>query len=152
MKFFIDLKSHFSHLETYKFITRKTFLRLAIFGLIGLFVGLWDALVKKQHSLVSKKTIARINMDKLFVGVHFIGDFIVVKDNSGFRIFSSRCTHAGCKISREINGKLICPCHGSEFESVTGKVLKGPAGLSLAQIPFETDPKTGEIIIKNLFL
>ena len=44
--------------------------------------------------------------------------------------------------------QLICPCHGSKYEAATGKVLQGPAGLPLARIPFSTDAKTGEIIIK----
>ena len=42
------------------------------------------------------------------------------------------CTHLGCVVpwNRAAN-KYICPCHGSQYDS-TGKVVRGPAPLSLA--------------------
>ncbi len=42
------------------------------------------------------------------------------------------CTHLGCVVpwNRAAN-KFMCPCHGSQYDS-TGKVIRGPAPLSLA--------------------
>ncbi len=42
------------------------------------------------------------------------------------------CTHLGCVVpwNRAAN-KFICPCHGSQYDN-TGKVVRGPAPLSLA--------------------
>ena len=42
------------------------------------------------------------------------------------------CTHLGCVVPWN-NGenKFKCPCHGSQYDS-TGKVVRGPAPLSLA--------------------
>lgn len=42
------------------------------------------------------------------------------------------CTHLGCVVpwNRAAN-KYICPCHGSQYDA-TGKVIRGPAPLSLA--------------------
>ncbi|NES96139.1 MAG: cytochrome b6-f complex iron-sulfur subunit [Desertifilum sp. SIO1I2] len=67
------------------------------------------------------------------------------------------CTHLGCVVPW--NGgenKFICPCHGSQYDN-TGKVVRGPAPLSLALVhadvsddkvvftPWtETDFRTGE--------
>jgi len=42
------------------------------------------------------------------------------------------CTHLGCTVpwNRAAN-KFMCPCHGSQYDN-TGKVVRGPAPLSLA--------------------
>jgi len=42
------------------------------------------------------------------------------------------CTHLGCVVpwNRAAN-KYMCPCHGSQYD-FTGKVIRGPAPLSLA--------------------
>jgi cytochrome b6-f complex iron-sulfur subunit len=67
------------------------------------------------------------------------------------------CTHLGCVVPWNIaENKFKCPCHGSQYDS-TGKVVRGPAPLSLALVhanvqddkvvftPWtETDFRTGE--------
>ncbi len=44
--------------------------------------------------------------------------------------FSSRCTHAGCKVELPVNGEVVCRCHNSVFDGV-GKRLRGPASKDL---------------------
>ena len=42
------------------------------------------------------------------------------------------CTHLGCVVPWSSGAnKFICPCHGSQYDS-NGKVVRGPAPLSLA--------------------
>ncbi len=42
------------------------------------------------------------------------------------------CTHLGCVVPwNNGSNKFICPCHGSQYDD-TGKVVRGPAPLSLA--------------------
>jgi len=42
------------------------------------------------------------------------------------------CTHLGCVVPwNRAAGKYMCPCHGSQYDG-TGKVIRGPAPLSLA--------------------
>jgi cytochrome b6-f complex iron-sulfur subunit len=42
------------------------------------------------------------------------------------------CTHLGCVVPwNRAAGKYMCPCHGSQYDA-TGKVIRGPAPLSLA--------------------
>ncbi|MFC5723016.1 Rieske (2Fe-2S) protein [Streptomyces gamaensis] len=52
-----------------------------------------------------------------------------------YKAFSAVCTHAGCVVDSVKDGKVRCPCHGSEFEVATGKVLQGPAGAPLPSVP-----------------
>lgn len=47
--------------------------------------------------------------------------------------FSAICTHLGCTVS-PVGDKLDCPCHGSQFNALTGQVLRGPATSPLPKI------------------
>ncbi|HEY6961063.1 MAG TPA: Rieske (2Fe-2S) protein [Gaiellaceae bacterium] len=68
---------------------------------------------------------------------------------SGVVAFSKICTHAGCAISLyrkptfapvEPRPALVCPCHYSTFDPADGgKVIFGPAGRALPQLPLEVD-------------
>jgi Rieske Fe-S protein len=40
--------------------------------------------------------------------------------------FSAICTHQGCTVAAA-GAVLNCPCHGSEFDALTGAVKRGPA-------------------------
>ena len=56
-------------------------------------------------------------------------DVLVARANGRFYALGNRCTHEGCRLSngRLRDGKIRCPCHGSVFDPLTGKVLQGPA-------------------------
>jgi ubiquinol-cytochrome c reductase iron-sulfur subunit len=68
----------------------------------------------------------------------------------GILAFSKICTHAGCAIALYRNPKfdrtqpghaLVCPCHYSTFDPAqAGKVLFGPAGRPLPQLPLQIAP------------
>lgn len=63
---------------------------------------------------------------------------IVTQPKQGdYLAFSSICTHQGCTVGGVENGKIVCPCHGSEFSDTTGEVLKGPATQPLARVEVE---------------
>ncbi len=60
----------------------------------------------------------------------------------GFIAFSKVCTHAGCPVGLYQAGthQLLCPCHQSSFDVLDGaKVIFGPAGAPLPQLPLEID-------------
>ena len=46
--------------------------------------------------------------------------------------FSAICTHQGCVVAPAGN-RFDCPCHGSQYDGATGKVLHGPATRPLAK-------------------
>lgn len=48
--------------------------------------------------------------------------------------FSAICTHLGCTVQAD-GDKLNCPCHGSQYDALTGRVLRGPAQHPLQKIP-----------------
>ncbi|MGB5951330.1 MAG: Rieske (2Fe-2S) protein [Ornithinimicrobium sp.] len=44
-----------------------------------------------------------------------------------FRAFDATCPHQGCAVSNFADGRLVCPCHNSQFDPDSGDVLGGPA-------------------------
>jgi ubiquinol-cytochrome c reductase iron-sulfur subunit len=60
----------------------------------------------------------------------------------GILCFSKICTHVGCPISlwEQQTHHLLCPCHQSTFDLAdNGKVIFGPAGRHLPQLPLAVD-------------
>jgi cytochrome b6-f complex iron-sulfur subunit len=57
-----------------------------------------------------------------------------------FVVFSTICTHAGCKVGLPQSGRIPCPCHGAQFATSDGRVLQGPASAPLKRFASEYDP------------
>jgi Rieske Fe-S protein len=56
-----------------------------------------------------------------------VGDIVVTQPTAGvFKGFSTVCPHAGCNVSKVVDGTIDCPCHGSKFD-LQGAVVNGPA-------------------------
>lgn len=66
--------------------------------------------------------------DPIFVNTNPDGTYTAVLMN---------CTHKGCGLGAS-QGKLICGCHGSEFD-LAGRVLKGPAKTDLQKFEVTAD-------------
>lgn len=61
-------------------------------------------------------------------GAAIVGQVIVSQPTAGeFRAFSAVCTHEFCLISRVQDATLECTCHGSQYSTTDGSVLRGPA-------------------------
>ena len=60
--------------------------------------------------------------------------YLIVKEDKALENYAINavCTHLGCVVPwNRAAYKYICPCHGSQYDN-TGKVVRGPAPLSLA--------------------
>jgi cytochrome b6-f complex iron-sulfur subunit len=67
---------------------------------------------------------------------------IVAQPSQGKAVaFSAKCTHMGCTVAPQ-GAKLQCPCHGSQFDALTGKVLHGPAQRPLSAFPVKVEGGT----------
>ncbi len=58
----------------------------------------------------------------------------------GYVAYSKLCTHAGCPVGlyRSVEHRLICPCHQSTFDVLTGaQPVFGPASRPLPQLPIQ---------------
>jgi Rieske Fe-S protein len=64
-----------------------------------------------------------------------------------FKAFSSVCTHKGCPVSKIAGDTIMCTCHGSQFSTKDGSVVKGPATVALAALPITE--KNGELFLKG---
>jgi Rieske Fe-S protein len=72
------------------------------------------------------------------VGGGFINDhknIVITQPKAGtFKAFTAVCTHQGCIVAEVKDGKITCPCHGSQFTVTDGKVVSGPATRALREI------------------
>ena len=60
--------------------------------------------------------------------------YLISTENGGVKDFgiNAVCTHLGCVVPwNKAENKFMCPCHGSQYDE-NGKVVRGPAPLSLA--------------------
>eukprot|EP00166_Cyanidium_caldarium_P000589 ctg_1229.g463 len=70
----------------------------------------------------------------LVQGLNGDATYLIVKEDGELESYglNAVCTHLGCVVPwNAANNKYICPCHGSQYDN-TGKVVRGPAPLSLA--------------------
>lgn len=114
-----------------KIQSRRTFIHLLKVFSVVLFIFVWNKLILNYiKTSRQKEKILPLNLNK---SISFHGDYIVLNKNGETSVLSSHCTHLGCKINEVKNGRLICPCHGSEYD-LDGIPKKGPAFKPLEKI------------------
>ena len=78
------------------------------------------------------------------------GTKIAVANVAGtFYAFGDTCTHRECSLAEgDLEETTVtCPCHGSEFDVVSGEVLRGPARVPVGS--FEVQVEGGNLEIKE---
>jgi Rieske Fe-S protein len=123
--------------------SRRYFLKALGFALGSISLGFWGVLVKTQKRNTSKKIISLTLHDQMEVLFH--EDCIIVNKEK-LQVYSSYCSHLGCRIQTYDNGQLICPCHGSTFD-LSGYPSKGPALEPLKKLEYELNTDTNTITI-----
>ena len=79
----------------------------------------------KDHPYPERSLVEGLNGD---------AHYLITKEDGNLEDYAINavCTHLGCVVPwNRASNKYICPCHGSQYDS-TGKVIRGPAPLSLA--------------------
>jgi cytochrome b6-f complex iron-sulfur subunit len=137
---------------------RRQFMNLLTFGTItGTALGALYPIVKyfippasgaAGSGIVAKDELGNDIVANEYLASHSPGDralaqglkgdptYLIVTEDSTLESYglNAVCTHLGCVVPWNANaGKFICPCHGSQYDS-TGKVVRGPAPLSLALV------------------
>ena len=60
---------------------------------------------------------------------------VITQPKSGeFKAFNTACTHEGCPVTQIAGTNIVCPCHGSTFDTTTGDPTGGPAQSALAAV------------------
>ena len=120
-----------------KFVSRREFFKKFFISLSLPLAWIWYSTVRRLNevSAKSKKTVID---DSIPIGITFHESFIIIKQNSSIKIFSSKCSHLGCRIISAERNELVCPCHGSRYNA-NGDVVKGPAQNSLQLLNFKKD-------------
>lgn len=108
------------------------------------FAMLWDSMVLKQRKISSGKVVTLPFSKNKEISLK--GDYIIINKEGQTTVFSSSCTHLGCKINQHTDSQLLCPCHGSTFD-LKGNATKGPAVKPLKSLAFEINDVTAEITI-----
>ena len=72
--------------------------------------------------------------------------FFITRENGTLIAFDTICTHEGCQVQFGIP-RLVCNCHLSVFNRITGAVEDGPAKRPLRSYPVKET--SGRIIVTN---
>lgn len=86
-----------------------------------------------------RKRFARIN--------HGEAIFVIRESESRFVAYAAQCTHQGVELQLPKNGMMKCPNHGSQFRTLNGMVLDGPAYAPLRSFIVQYDEQTHRVTI-----
>ena len=87
---------------------------------------------------------------ELVQGLKGDATYLILDDQKNLADFALNavCTHLGCVVPwNKAENKFMCPCHGSQYNK-EGKVVRGPAPLSLALAHREEDAN-GKVVLRT---
>lgn len=150
-------------------IGRRQFMNLLTFGTItGVALGALYPVVRYfippsagggKAGTTAKDELGNDIIASEFIEKHSVGDrtlaqglkgdptYVIVTEDKEIASYglNAVCTHLGCVVPwNESEGKFVCPCHGSQYDAA-GKVVRGPAPLSLALVNADVNEE-GKII------
>lgn len=102
--------------------------------------GITEIKIATSPSLAEGETKIFMNKDKFGRGK----PYILTRSSNGVVAFDNICTHEGCGVELEAK-KLICKCHISYFDGLTGKAISGPANAPLKS--YDVKEINGEIFV-----
>jgi nitrite reductase/ring-hydroxylating ferredoxin subunit len=67
------------------------------------------------------------------------GMVLLVRSGAEVKGYNAACTHMGTTVGAPTAGVVTCPNHGSQFDTSTGDVKKGPATVPLPTVTVKVD-------------
>lgn len=101
-----------------------------------------EGIAAQVHKSKASLVLLRMNPEDIKPGKDKDGNSRENWTVNGIVAYSKICTHVGCPISlnERTTHHLLCPCHQSTFDLAdSGKVVFGPAGRPLPQLPLGVD-------------
>lgn len=126
-------------------MNRKKFLKIFIWSIGLSILYLWEKLTSNISDYHSKNKTIVLPIE-FSNGITLRDELIIIKNKEKIKIFSSKCSHLGCRINNVNDNVLTCPCHGSQF-NLNGSPVKGPASKNLTELKFKIDSKQNQLII-----
>ncbi len=77
-----------------------------------------------------------------------LGSFLLIKDGGGIYAMTAVCTHLGCTVGLPAGGRIVCPCHGSEY-NLAGGNLVGPAPSPLVHFQVAEASPGGFLVVNT---
>ena len=96
--------------------------------------------IAKSSDLLLRQTTRFVLKDSFGISTRYC----LTRNSRGVFAFDTKCTHAGAPTALQ-GTELLCPAHGSVFDSQTGRVITGPAVEPLKS--YRTVEVNGEIRI-----
>lgn len=93
-----------------------------------------------DHEVIEGQLLLRTPVEEGVVLARFNGQIYAVSDT---------CTHEWCQLSegRLDDEQLVCSCHGSVFDIVTGEVLLPPATEPLPTFPVRVEGDQVQVLV-----
>jgi isorenieratene synthase len=77
------------------------------------------------------------------------GDRVFLASENQKEAVSLTCTHQGCTVAKQADGKLLCPCHGAVYDA-DGRVISGPAKRNLPRYKVaKSQPDQVQLVAAN---
>lgn len=93
--------------------------------------------IVRDGSLHNQLAVLRLPTDRLSTKAQ---SYATALPPDSIVVYSAACTHTGCEVNgwNRDAGRLVCPCHGSEFDVAdAARVVNGPAPKPLAMLKVE---------------
>lgn len=115
-------------------VSRRGFMSYLAWGSVLAFIGQTGAALFEfsipRGSAVTSKAFKVGKPSDFKDGITYVEGkrVFIVKKGGQIKALSAICSHLGCTVNWvPANDRIECPCHGSNFDKETGKVLAGPA-------------------------
>lgn len=72
----------------------------------------------------------------------------LVRDGDAVKALSATCTHLGCQVTWDGEGKRFrCPCHGGAYDA-RGRVIEGPPPRPLDTIDVRVEASSESVLVR----